>query len=282
MALKLTYKSPENGIISLFVRDLQIGAQTQIGIKEMLHTIAWNMGAPQTIWLDEVPILVPSNAIVPIMLNQHFRFERPNELVCWQFNKSFYCIVDHDKEVGCVGFLFFGPSPTVVIQLEDDQLERMRLLIEMFKEELSTDEESKADMLRMLLVRLIIKLTRFARKQLPQTTEIDDNKFDLVRQYSLFVERHFRTEHSVQFYADAMNKSAKTLSNVFSKLNKRTPQQIIHERIILEAKRLLFYTDKSSKEIAFELGFEDASHFSRFFKKMTLLSPTEIKKSKAS
>jgi len=55
--------------------------------------------------------------------------------------------------------------------------------------------------------------------------------------------------------------------------------QIIQERIIQEAKRLFYYTEKSAKEIALELGFEDAGHFSRFFKNQTELSPSDFKRS---
>ena len=50
------------------------------------------------------------------------------------------------------------------------------------------------------------------------------------------------------------------------------------ERVITEAKRLFYYTDKSVKEIADDLGFDDVSHFSKFFKKQTSLNPTELKK----
>jgi AraC family transcriptional activator of pobA len=51
----------------------------------------------------------------------------------------------------------------------------------------------------------------------------------------------------------------------------------IHERIVLEAKRLVFHTNSSVKEIAFELGFEDASYFNRFFKRLTGITPVEYK-----
>ena len=63
----------------------------------------------------------------------------------------------------------------------------------------------------------------------------------------------------------------------FAKLN-RSPLQIIHKRIVLEAQRLLSYTDKTAKEIAYEVGFEDASHLSRLFKKYTSQSPSVYKK----
>ncbi len=55
---------------------------------------------------------------------------------------------------------------------------------------------------------------------------------------------------------------------------------VIQERIFLEAKRLLIYTNKSSKEIAYELGFEDVAYFSNFFKKTALVAPTLFRKNK--
>ncbi|MBX2901647.1 MAG: AraC family transcriptional regulator [Cyclobacteriaceae bacterium] len=61
-------------------------------------------------------------------------------------------------------------------------------------------------------------------------------------------------------------------------LNEKTPLQLIHERIILEAKKMLLYTDKSSKEISFELNFSDPVQFSRLFKNVTGVAPIKFKK----
>jgi AraC-like DNA-binding protein len=52
---------------------------------------------------------------------------------------------------------------------------------------------------------------------------------------------------------------------------------VIHERVIAAAKRLVYYTDKSIKEVADELGFEDLAHFSKFFKNVTTKSPSELR-----
>jgi AraC-like DNA-binding protein len=57
----------------------------------------------------------------------------------------------------------------------------------------------------------------------------------------------------------------------------KSPQQFIQERRILEAKRLLLYSLKPVKEIAYELGFEDIQTFSRFFKKIEKISPSDFK-----
>jgi AraC family transcriptional regulator, transcriptional activator of pobA len=104
------------------------------------------------------------------------------------------------------------------------------------------------------------------------------NEVDLVRTFSALVEMHFKTLHKVSDYANLMNKSPKTLSNVFNAFGEKTPLQIIHERIILESKKLLLYTDKSSKEISFELNFSDPVQFSRLFKNIAGVTPIEFRK----
>lgn len=243
------------------------------------HTIAWNTGKKQTIYIDEVAYDFEENGILPIMFNQSFRFEEPESVIAWQFNREFYCIVNHDAEVGCVGFIFFGPSPTMFIRLDDADVSEYNRLLQVFETEFRSDEDIKGEMLRMLLVQLIIKTTRLAKKQYIGTTEPAEDKFNLIRQYNLLVEIHFRTEHQVQFYAGLLHKSPKTLSNYFSQYSKKKPLQIIHDRLIMEAKRLFTYTDKPIKEIANELGFEDVSHFSKFFKNQTSLNPSELKRS---
>jgi AraC family transcriptional regulator, transcriptional activator of pobA len=241
------------------------------------HTIAWNTGKTQYVIIDEISYEFEANAVLPIMLNQSFCFEKPEDIVAWQFNREFYGIVNHDAQVGCVGFLFFGPSPTMFLKLDNEQLQEMQRLFELFEEEFISEEDIKSEMLRMLLVRLIIKLTRLGQRQYI-SVETDDDKFYIMRQYNLLVETHFRKERQVQYYAGLMNKSPKTISNIFSLYSKTTPLQVIHARVVAEAKRLFYYTDKSVKEIADELGFDDSAHFSKFFKNYTTINPSTLKK----
>ena len=72
-------------------------------------------------------------------------------------------------------------------------------------------------------------------------------------------------ESKYEWQIEMLPKSPKTLSNPFSKTYNKTPLQFIQERLILEAKRALHYTNKPIKEIAYDLGFKDLQGFSRFF-----------------
>lgn len=121
-------------------------------------------------------------------------------------------------------------------------------------------------MLRIVLKRFIITCTRIAR-QLFGVGQEKEKTFDIIRQYYVLVDRHFKEKKQVQDYADILCRSPKTLSNLFSACGLPSPLRVIHERIEAEAMRLLLYTRKSAKEISSILGFEDLPAFSRFSRK---------------
>ncbi|QKZ11355.1 AraC family transcriptional regulator [Spirosoma sp. KUDC1026] len=242
-----------------------------------LLTIAWNTGPTQQVIIDNLTYSMPAQSILPLMMSQSFAFEEPETIVAWQFDREFYCIADHDEEVSCAGFLFYGARIPMFIQLSDQEQHRFGALLTVFYDEFSTQDTIQGEMLRMLLKRLIIKLTRLGREQYVDGA-LSDKELTLVRRFNLLVEINYRTLHNVRAYADLLNKSPKTLANVFALYNQQSPRQIIHERIAMEARRLLLYSDKSTKEIAAELGFEEVSNFSRFFKKQIKLAPSDFRK----
>jgi AraC family transcriptional regulator, transcriptional activator of pobA len=88
----------------------------------------------------------------------------------------------------------------------------------------------------------------------------------LVKHFRDLVEQRFMRDHQVKDYADALNVTPNYLNEVIRNAMDVPAKEFIQSRIILEAKRLATFTGKSAKEIGFELGFEDPSHFSKFFK----------------
>ena len=246
--------------------------------KDKLLTIAWNRGPDQVIMIDNVAYNFPANTIHCLMVSESFSFGRPADITAWQFSRDFYCIVDHDKEVSCVGFIFYGPPQKMFIRLNDADQKKADMILQMLQDEFDMNDQIQGEMMQVLLKRLIIIVTRLAKDQFINEKELPGEKLDIVRNYNLLVESHYRTQRQVKFYADQLHKSPKTLSNLFALYNHKSPLLIIQERIIMEAKRLLFYTDRTAKEIAYDLGFEDAGHFGKFFKRNTGLSISEFKK----
>ncbi|WP_046244363.1 AraC family transcriptional regulator [Hymenobacter terrenus] len=244
--------------------------------RKAVLTVVWNRGPDQYIWLDGEPQLFPAGCFAPLTMNQTFRFERARDVVSWQFDKPLYCIEDNDREVSCVGFLFWGQRGFLTIAADAAQSEAVDLLLRLFVSEFEARDPIQGEMLRALLKRLLLTLNRLAKAQ-NLHAGFQDADLDIVRRFNVLVEKNFRRLHQVQDYAELLHKSPKTLANLFGQYNNQTPLAVIHARVVLEAKRLLLYTDSSVKEIAYQLGFEDVSHFSRLFKKSLGLTPGELR-----
>ena len=244
---------------------------------KLFNAIIWNRGEKQVLTLDEMRIEVPANTFIALNVSHSFRLERSEEAVIWQFNREFYCIVTHDAEVSCTGLLFYGWREADPIFLDEKEVHSFGILTEVFKEEFQTRDNIQAEMLRVLLKRLIIKLTRLVKLQ-TRAEQLSVHELDVVRQFNMLVENNYKRLHQVQDYAALMHKSPKTLSNLFAKYSDKSPLQVISARVFLESKRLLLYTDLSAGEISAGLGFEEAAHFSRFFKKMAGVSALEFRK----
>jgi len=88
----------------------------------------------------------------------------------------------------------------------------------------------------------------------------------IVRNFKAIVEQNYLKWHQVKEYAEALNVTPNYLNEVIKSAINISAKDFIQERIVLEAKRMAVFTGKSGKEIGFDLGFEDPSHFSKFFK----------------
>jgi AraC-like DNA-binding protein len=165
------------------------------------------------------------------------------------------------------------------VKLDEQAQQKLKLLSDVFVEEFKTLDHIQNEMLLVLLKRLIIYVTRMTKLGYVPIKKLQDERFHIIRKFNLLVEANFKSEHSVSFYAQQLCKSPKTLSNLFAIFKQKPPSQIIQERITLEAKRLLGYTNQSIKHITFELGFEDVSYFSNFFKKNAGISPSDYRNS---
>ena len=203
--------------------------------------------------------------------------EVDGEYLTFVFNSNFYCIYGHDNEVSCNGFLFYGSSKVMKLALSAGQSSNLHDIVRIFRQESVIHDNLQEEMLRIVLKRFIITCTRIARQRFGVGQE-KEKTFDIIRQYYVLVDRHFKEKKQVQDYADILCRSPKTLSNLFSTCGLPSPLRVIHDRIEAEAMRLLLYTHKSAKEISSILGFEDLSAFSRFFKKMTGESVSDYRK----
>jgi AraC family transcriptional activator of pobA len=107
----------------------------------------------------------------------------------------------------------------------------------------------------------------------------ENGKSDFIRKFKTAVDEHYKEEHSSSFYAQLLSITPDHLNRIVKAKLGRTTKEYIQARITIEAKRLLYFTDLTNKEIGYELGFNQPANFSAFFKKCTKLSPSDFKKS---
>lgn len=241
--------------------------------------ILWNIEGEMVLYIDHVEHRIAANRIV-FLTEFHKVTVRSVGLVrLIRFNRSFYCIIDHDEEVGCKGILFYGSAHVPVITVSNEEVVKFQTLWEMLSLEMESRDNLQQEMLQMMLKRFVILSTRLFKKQyrLPATGKV---QLDTIREFNYLVESHFRTKHTVAAYAALLNKSPKSLTNLFALNGQKKPLQIIQDRLLLEARRQLLYTDKIVKEIAYEMGFEDLQTFSRFFSNKEGVSPREYRERK--
>jgi AraC family transcriptional activator of pobA len=238
-------------------------------------TILWFRADHNEFIIDGQTYSFSKNQIIFLTEFHKVTVKKKGETNYLRFNRPFYCVIDHDTEVSCKGILFFGSSQLPIIQLPDEEIEHLETLWKMFAIEMKSKDHPQIGMLQMMLERYLILCTRLYKLQKHFHNKKNDS--DVIREFNFLVEQHFKTKHKVTEYADLLNKSSKTISNIFSKISPKSPLKCIQESIMLEAKRLLYYTDKPIKEIAYEIGYEDIQTFSRFFKNQEGISPSEYK-----
>ncbi|WP_052496219.1 helix-turn-helix domain-containing protein [Pedobacter lusitanus] len=98
-----------------------------------------------------------------------------------------------------------------------------------------------------------------------------------VYEFIMLMDRYYHKERKASFYAEKIGISEKRLNQILKEKMNKTLTQLLHIRLIVEAKRKLISSERTIKEIAYELNFEDRAYFSRFFKKQTGLTAEQFR-----
>lgn len=172
-------------------------------------------------------------------------------------------------------FQNYGQSPP--LQLESKAFQN----VENFANEIVELFNSDAAM-KFLSIGSFLKLMLIACNNScsinPIESDIDISGASLIRNFKKAVNQNFKKEHSTTFYANQLFITPDHLNRTFKAKVSKTAKEFIQARIITEAKRLLFFSSLTNKEIAYQLGFNEPANFSAFFKKHTKLSPSHFKK----
>jgi AraC family transcriptional activator of pobA len=163
------------------------------------------------------------------------------------------------------------------LRLTAAEADTVEALLAQLEAEYQRPGEWQQRMLGACLTVLLTFLSRLYTEQYPEAEPTPDQR--LLRAYQAKVEECFREVHEVGAYATQLHISAGHLSEVIKAQTGRPAIKHLHERLVLEARRLLLHTQQPLKEIAYDLGFQDASYFNRFFKREAGTTPADYRAS---
>lgn len=173
---------------------------------------------------------------------------------------------------------FYSLLNPSVLYLNQLKKENTKTLFEELKEEYHHHYDLKKQRIRALLELLYVDLSRLYIQN-SENNILEPNALYLhTRHLEQLIEKHFKTEKSATAYANMLHVSTRHLNRLTRNSIGKTTTQLITERVLLEAKRMLVHSNDSSTNIALTLGYEDYSYFSHLFKKWTTYTPSEFAK----
>ena len=165
-----------------------------------------------------------------------------------------------------------------ILNLSNEQFLAFHQLIQNIEDELRISDADSIEIIIAYLKIFFLKLKQNFASLLSTKNEATGSMKNLVYRFNRLVDKHYNEIHQVKEYAELLGASPVQLNQAIKSVTSKTASEIIIERLILEAKRLLLFSDLSNKEVSFKLNYEDPSYFARIFRKKTGFTPSGFRK----
>lgn len=173
-------------------------------------------------------------------------------------------------------FQDYGYSPP--LELEKEGVEKLKTIAENIFEFVQSDKKFKYQAVGALLKLFLIYCNNMCDLSKEDNTQNTQAAITLLRNFKELLDENFSRWHKVADFAGALHITSDYLNASVKSLTDKTAKEHIQSRLLVEAKRLLRFSDRNIKEIAYALGFSEPANFSQFFKKCTGFSPSAFKK----
>ena len=214
-------------------------------------------------------------------------FMIPGQVHSWHFEGGVDGYIVHFNEALFASFLlnshylerfyfFQGNAEDGICQVPAPMQSPVTNLFEAMLTEMEAGKEQNLDMIRLKLLELFIMVDRNCTSK--KGKNVPQQKLMLLRHFQHLIDQHFRTIKLPKEYADLLYVTPNHLNALCQDLVGKTAGDLIRDRVLLEAKRLLTNADMTVTEIAYNLNFQDNSYFNRFFKKNVGMTPEEFRK----
>lgn len=274
-----TLIDPQTGNLALKVFSFDDNSHFDHIQKLNYYSLVWMKKGSGKVKADFSEYTFSQNTLFAFSPFQPFMFQinEPVEGVALNFHPDFFCIHKHHQEVACNGVLFNNIYSPPFVHIDPAAQDIFEMLVQQLQTELQNPALAQYELLVSYLKIVLITASRLkaqAQEQDQAQSNIQTSKEPFILQnLKNYIEIHFKTKHSPSDYAALLNISSKALAKITKAHFNKTLTDLISERIIIEAKRELYLTNKAVKEIAYELGYDDEHYFSRFFKNNAAVSP---------
>ena len=190
------------------------------------------------------------------------------------FTEEFFLMREETIKLLMRLFSFMDAGEAAAFNITKADNDFFSSLLKLIQHEYESDNANKGALLLDLLSVFITKC--MSALELPQLNHTGDDSMDYIR-LRKEVERHYKSIHTVAEYGLRLGISPKQINELCRNYTGRTALEFIHARLIVEAKRLLKYSNRPIKQIAYDLNFTDAAHFTNFFKQKTGMTPADFK-----
>jgi AraC-like DNA-binding protein len=174
------------------------------------------------------------------------------------------------------------PLQPLVLALTLEEYTVFSNLNELMIEEYKSLREENIQVIKHLMHVFIVYVNRIVSNKSIGSEKKDVfyhiKNYDIAKLYKQLVLKHYTQEKSVAFYAKELGISSDQLNKQVRQILNKSPKEFINEVLIVHAKSILRDSNSSIKELSYDLNFQDYSHFVKFFKKMTGMSPAEYQK----
>ncbi len=246
------------------------------------YSVIWIQSGAGTALVDTEQYDFSANQLFCTSPYQPFMFDAKEKTqgVVLNFHPNFFCIHKHHTEVACDGVLFNNIYEFPYVSVPENEAQTLSWIVSEMEKDIQQNNLATNEAILSYLKLFLINCSRIKKKQYPEVAIEEHASGDqlIVQKLKDYIETHYKNLHAPKDYAEMLNISPNALSKVVKAAHNKTLSALIAERIIIEAKRELYLTNKSVEEIASELGYEDPFYFSRFFKKHTDTSPSIYRK----
>ncbi len=231
--------------------------------------------------VDFEPVRLRSHSLLCIDSDRIHQFDqlRQYEGSVLIFTEDFFCVSVSDTKFLRTTILFNDLTDTADFQPEAGVMARLKAICAEIDDELRQPTDSaQHSLIQNLLHNFLLIADREKRRQgFSELKKGPDLDYTLL--FRDLLEQDFVTAKTVGAYAGKLHVSAKRLGQATARVLGKTPKQLIDERVLLAAKRLLVHGSESIKEVGFQIGFDEPTNFIKYFRKHTGKTPVEFRES---